>query len=33
MRLDEELLFLAHTRTDAGVDNIGTYRKQHVIAP
>ena len=33
MRLDEGLLFLADTRTNAGVDNIGTYRKQHVIAP
>jgi putative proteasome-type protease len=33
MRLDEGLVFLADTRTNAGVDNIGTYRKQHVIAP
>jgi putative proteasome-type protease len=33
MRLDEGLIFLADTRTNAGVDNIGTYRKQHVIAP
>jgi putative proteasome-type protease len=33
MRLDEGLVFLADTRTNAGVDNIGTYRKQHVISP
>src|SRR3954451_20808329 len=33
MRLDEGLLFLADTRTNAGVDNVGTYRKLHVIAP
>jgi putative proteasome-type protease len=33
LRLDEGLLFLADTRTNAGVDNVGTYRKQHVLAP
>jgi putative proteasome-type protease len=33
MRLDEGLVFLSDTRTNAGVDNIGIYRKQHVIAP
>ncbi len=33
VRLDEGLLFLADTRTNAGVDNIGTFRKQHVIKP
>jgi putative proteasome-type protease len=33
MRLNEGLLFLADTRTNAGVDNVGTYRKLHVIAP
>jgi putative proteasome-type protease len=33
LRLDEGLIFLADTRTNAGVDNIGTYRKQHVLAP
>jgi putative proteasome-type protease len=33
MRLDEGLLFLADTRTNAGVDNIGTYRKLHVLRP
>ena len=33
MRLKEGLVFLADTRTNAGVDNVGTYRKQHVFAP
>jgi putative proteasome-type protease len=33
MRLNEGLVFLSDTRTNAGVDNIGTYRKQHVIVP
>jgi putative proteasome-type protease len=33
LRLDEGLIFLADTRTNAGVDNIGTYRKQHVLRP
>jgi putative proteasome-type protease len=33
MRLHEGLVFLADTRTNAGVDNVGTYRKQHVFAP
>jgi putative proteasome-type protease len=33
LRLDEGLVFLADTRTNAGVDNIGTYRKLHVIEP
>jgi putative proteasome-type protease len=33
MRLHEGLVFLSDTRTNAGIDNIGTYRKQHVIAP
>ena len=32
MRLQEGLVFLSDTRTNAGVDNVGTYRKQHVIA-
>jgi putative proteasome-type protease len=31
MRLHEGLVFLADTRTNAGVDNIGTYRKLHVL--
>src|SRR5690349_8674677 len=33
MRLDEGLLFLSDTRTNAGVDNISTYRKLHVFQP
>ncbi|HWK16345.1 MAG TPA: hypothetical protein VNR66_02720 [Solirubrobacteraceae bacterium] len=33
MRLTQGLVFLSDTRTNAGVDNVGTYRKQHVIAP
>lgn len=31
MRLDSGLIFLSDTRTNAGVDHIGTYRKLHVI--
>jgi putative proteasome-type protease len=31
LRLDEGLLFLSDTRTNAGVDDVGTYRKLHVI--
>jgi putative proteasome-type protease len=33
MRLDEGLLFLSDTRTNAGVDNVSTYRKLHVRTP
>ena len=33
MRLDEGLLFLSDTRTNAGIDNISTYRKLHVFSP
>ncbi len=33
LRLEEGLIFLADTRTNAGVDNIGTYRKLHVLRP
>ena len=33
MRLDEGLVFVADTRTNAGIDNIGTYRKLHVLRP
>ena len=33
LRLDEGLVFLADTRTTAGVDNVGTYRKLHVVQP
>jgi putative proteasome-type protease len=31
MRLDKGLVFLADTRTNAGVDNVSTYRKLHVL--
>jgi putative proteasome-type protease len=33
MRLEEGLVFLADTRTNAGIDNVGTYRKLHVFQP
>lgn len=33
LRLNEGLVFLADTRTNAGVDNIGIYRKLHVLRP
>jgi putative proteasome-type protease len=33
MRLDEGLLFMSDRRTNAGVDNISTYRKLHVFRP
>jgi putative proteasome-type protease len=33
MRLDEGLVFLSDTRTNAGVDNVGTYRKLYVFHP
>ena len=33
LRLREGLIFLADTRTNAGVDNIGVYRKLHVLRP
>jgi len=33
MRLDEGLVLLADTRTNAGVDNISTFRKLHAIRP
>jgi putative proteasome-type protease len=33
LRLDEGLVFLADTRTNAGIDNIGTYRKLHILRP
>jgi putative proteasome-type protease len=33
MRLDEGLLFCSDTRTNAGVDNVSTYRKLHVFQP
>ena len=33
MRLDDGLVFLSDTRTNAGVDDIGTYRKLFVFHP
>jgi putative proteasome-type protease len=33
LRLDEGLVFMSDTRTNAGVDNVGTYRKLHVLRP
>lgn len=33
MRLDEGPVFLSDTRTNAGIDNISTYRKLHVFRP
>jgi putative proteasome-type protease len=33
LRLDEGLIFLADTRTNAGVDNVSNYRKLHVLRP
>ncbi len=33
IRLDEGIVFLSDTRTSAGVDNISTYRKLHVLRP
>ena len=32
MRMDEASCFLSDTRTNAGVDNVSTYRKLHVFA-
>jgi len=33
MRLSDGLVFLSETRTNAGLDNISTYRKLHVFHP
>lgn len=33
MRLNEGLVFMSDTRTNAGVDNVSTYRKLHVFRP
>jgi putative proteasome-type protease len=33
LRLDEGLLFMSDTRTNAGVDNVSTFRKLHVMKP
>lgn len=31
LRLEDSLIFVSDTRTNAGMDNVGTYRKLHVI--
>lgn len=33
LRLNEGMIFLADTRTNAGVDDVGVYRKMHVFQP
>jgi putative proteasome-type protease len=33
LRLNEGLVFVADTRTNAGVDNVSNYRKLHVLTP
>ena len=33
IRLQEGLVFLGDTRTNAGVDNVSTYRKVHLFQP
>ena len=33
LRLNEGLVFMADTRTNAGVDDVGIYRKLHVLVP
>jgi len=33
LRLEDGLIFLGDTRTNAGVDNVSTYRKVHVFQP
>jgi putative proteasome-type protease len=33
IRLQEGLVFLGDSRTNAGVDNVSTYRKVHVFQP
>jgi putative proteasome-type protease len=33
IRLDEGLVFVSDTRTNAGVDNVSSYRKMHVLTP
>ena len=33
MRLEQGLVFLSDTRTNAGVDDVSTYRKLHVFRP
>jgi putative proteasome-type protease len=33
LRLDDGLVFMADTRTNAGLDNVSAYRKLHVLRP
>ncbi len=33
LRLTEGLVFISDTRTNAGIDNVGSYRKLHVFQP
>jgi putative proteasome-type protease len=33
LNLEEGLVFMADTRTSAGVDNVSSYRKLHVLRP
>jgi putative proteasome-type protease len=33
LRLDDGLVFMSDTRTNAGVDNISNYRKLHILRP
>jgi putative proteasome-type protease len=33
MHLDDGLVFMSDTRTNAGIDNISSYRKLHVLRP
>lgn len=33
LRMDEGLVFMADTRTNAGVDDVSAYRKMHVVRP
>ena len=33
LRLEDGLIFLGDTRTNAGVDNVSTYRKVHLFQP
>ena len=33
LRLDEGLVFLTDTRTNAGLDDVSTFRKLHVLRP
>jgi putative proteasome-type protease len=33
LRLEDGLVFMSDTRTNAGVDNVSTYRKLHILRP